>query len=154
MIKPICFPNATCLCCVCCLVTQSCQTLCNPMDYTVHRILQARILEWIAIPFLKGSSQPRDQTCVFRIASGYFTVWATREALCPLVCKWTDGQILGSHTFPWEGCHHSELTASPVGPFLGVMKRWNRLSLTWKGHLYSYNKNARQPGCSRHWHSD
>ena len=37
--------------------TQSCLTLCDPMDYTVHGILQARILEWVAIPFSKGSSQ-------------------------------------------------------------------------------------------------
>ena len=41
-------------------VTQSCSTLCNPMSYTVHRILQARILEWVAVPFSRGSSQPRD----------------------------------------------------------------------------------------------
>ena len=40
---------------------QSCLTLCDPMDYTVHGILQARILEWVAFPFSKGSSQPRDQ---------------------------------------------------------------------------------------------
>ena len=47
------------------LVTQSCLTLCDPMDYnlpgsSVHGILQARILEWIAIPFSRGSSQPRE----------------------------------------------------------------------------------------------
>ena len=41
-------------------VAQSCPTLCEPMDYTVHGILQARILEWVAFPFSKGSSQPRD----------------------------------------------------------------------------------------------
>ena len=40
-------------------ITQSCPTLCNPMDYTVHGILQARILEWVAFPFSRGSSQPR-----------------------------------------------------------------------------------------------
>ena len=40
-------------------VTQSCPTLCDPMDYTIHGILQARILEWIAFPFPRGSSQPR-----------------------------------------------------------------------------------------------
>ena len=40
-------------------VTQSCPTLCNPMDYTVRGILQARILEWVAFPFSRGSSQPR-----------------------------------------------------------------------------------------------
>ena len=41
-------------------VTQSCPVLCDPMDYTVHGILQARILEWVVIPFSRGSSQPRD----------------------------------------------------------------------------------------------
>ena len=41
-------------------VAQSCLTLCDPMGYTVHRILQARILEWVAFPFSRGSSQPRD----------------------------------------------------------------------------------------------
>ena len=45
-------------------VTQSYPTLCNPMDYTVHGILQARILEWIAFPFSRGSSQPQDQTAL------------------------------------------------------------------------------------------
>ena len=41
---------------------QSCPTLCDPMDCIVHGILQARILEWVAFPFSRGSSQPRDQT--------------------------------------------------------------------------------------------
>ena len=50
-------------------VTQSCLTLCDPMDYTVHGILPARILEWVAFPFSRGSSQPRDQTQVSHIAS-------------------------------------------------------------------------------------
>ena len=40
-------------------VAQSCLTLCDPMDYTVHGVLQARILEWMAVPFFRGSSQPR-----------------------------------------------------------------------------------------------
>ena len=56
-------------------VAQTCPTLCDPMDpYTVHRILQARILEWVAVPFSRGSSQPRDQTQVSRIAGGFFIV--------------------------------------------------------------------------------
>ena len=42
-------------------VTQLCQTLCDAMDYTAHRILQARTLEGVAFPFSRGSSQPRDQ---------------------------------------------------------------------------------------------
>ena len=54
-------------------IIQSSPTFCNPMDYTVHEILQARILEWVAIPFSRGSSQPRDQTQVSCIAGGFFT---------------------------------------------------------------------------------
>ena len=48
-------------------------TLCNPMDYTVHEILQARILEWVAFLFSRGSSQSRDWTQVSHIAGGFFT---------------------------------------------------------------------------------
>ena len=61
-------------------VAQSCLTLCDPMDYTVHGILQARRLEWGAIPFPRGSSQPRDRTQVSHIAGRVFTSWATKEA--------------------------------------------------------------------------
>ena len=57
-----------------------CPTLCDPMDYSVHGILQARILEWVGIPFPRGSSQPRDWTQVSRIAGRLFTSWTTREA--------------------------------------------------------------------------
>ena len=60
-------------------VTQSCLTLCDPMDYTVRGILQARILVWVAFPF-RGSSQPRDQTQVSCIAGGFFISWAARGA--------------------------------------------------------------------------
>ena len=52
-------------------VAWSCPTLCNPMDYTVHGILQARILEWIAVPFSKGIFQPRGWTQVSYIAGGF-----------------------------------------------------------------------------------
>ena len=54
-------------------VAQSYPTLCDPMDYTVHGILQARILEWVAFPFSRGSFQPRDQTQVSHIADRFFT---------------------------------------------------------------------------------
>ena len=62
-------------------VAQLCLTLCDPMDYTAHGILLARILEWVAIAFSRGSSQHRDRTQVSHIAGGFFTVWATREDL-------------------------------------------------------------------------
>ena len=61
-------------------VVHLCPTLWDPMGYTVHGILQARILEWVAFPFPKGSSQPRDWTQVSCIAGGFFTSWATRGA--------------------------------------------------------------------------
>ena len=54
-------------------LVQSCPTLCDPMNYTVHGILQARILEWVAFPFSRGSSKPRDRTHVSCIAGRFFT---------------------------------------------------------------------------------
>ena len=67
------------------LVAQSCPTLCNPMDCSppdssANGILQARILEWVAIPFSRGSSWTRDQTHVSCNTGRFFTLWATREA--------------------------------------------------------------------------
>ena len=73
---------------VLCLVAQ-CPTLCDPMEHSppgsfVHEILQARILEWVAMPSSRGSSQPRDWTQDSCIAGRFFTIWATREAPCIL----------------------------------------------------------------------
>ena len=53
-------------------VTQSCLTLCDPMDCIVHGILQVRLLEWVAFPFSRGSSQPRNRTQVSGIAGRFF----------------------------------------------------------------------------------
>ena len=49
------------------------------MDYTTHEILQVRIMEWVAFPFSRGSSQPKDRTQVSHIAGGLFASWATKE---------------------------------------------------------------------------
>ena len=62
------------------VVTRSCLTLYDHIDYSVHGILQDRILEWVAFPFSRGSSQPRDWIQVSFIAGRFFTSWATREA--------------------------------------------------------------------------
>ena len=67
------------------LHVSACPTLCYPVDCSLlgsfaREILQARILEWVAMPFSMGSSQTRDQTQVSHIARGFFTDWATREA--------------------------------------------------------------------------
>ena len=66
-------------------VAQSCPTLCDPMDcsppgFSVHGILQARILEWVASSFSRGSSRPRDQTQVSHIAGRCFNLWATKPS--------------------------------------------------------------------------
>ncbi|XDC86430.1 hypothetical protein R6Z07F_017603 [Ovis aries] len=66
-------------------VTQSCPTLCDPVDCSppgssLHGILRARILEWVAISFSRGSSRPRDQTRVSRIAGRRFNLCTSREA--------------------------------------------------------------------------
>jgi len=64
------------------LVPQLCLTLCDPMDcsppgFSVHGILQARTLEWVAMYFSRGSFQPRDRTWVSYIVGRFFTIWAT-----------------------------------------------------------------------------
>ena len=61
--------------------SRSVVSLCDPMEYTVPGILHGRILEWVAFPFSRGSSQPRDRIQVSHIAGGFFTSWAAREAL-------------------------------------------------------------------------
>ena len=81
----VCARACVCACaCVCVSETQLCLTLCNPMDCSppgssVHGILQARILEWVAIPFSRGSFWPRDRIRVSCTAGRFFTTWATRE---------------------------------------------------------------------------
>ena len=73
-------------------VAQSCPTLCDPMGCSlpgssVHGIFQARVLEWIAISFSRGSSQPRDRIRVSRIVDRRVTVWATREVHLVITCN-------------------------------------------------------------------
>ena len=73
-------------------IAQSCPTLWDPMDcslpgFSVHGILQARILEWVTISFSRGSSRSRDQTRVFCIEGRRFNLWATREAI-PIYLPW------------------------------------------------------------------
>ena len=101
-------------------VTQSCPTLCNPMDCSlagssIHGIFQARILEWVAISFSRRSSWPRDWTWVSRIVGRCFTIWATREDVerywnverwrfLPTHFLWPLIKIRGSHSsqYNWD----------------------------------------------------
>ena len=73
------------VCAVLYLVTQSCSTLCEPVDFrtpssSVHGILQARMFEWVAMPSSRRIFPTRAHTQVFHIAGGFFTICATREA--------------------------------------------------------------------------
>ena len=104
-------------------VTQSCPTLRDPMDCSlpgssVHGIFQARILERFAIPFSRGSSQPKDQNQVSCIAGIFFTIRATREAFslaaaaakslqsCPTLCNPIDGSPPGSPSLGFSRQEH------------------------------------------------
>ena len=96
------------------LVAQLYPTLCDPMDCSppgssVHGILQARILEWIAIPFSRGSSWPYDQTWVYCVASRFFTIWATRKTWILTGCPTNLTQFW--HYLPWESVRSHMLRA-------------------------------------------
>ena len=80
------------------LVTQLCPTLCDPMDYSlpgssVHGILQTTTVEWVAIPFSRESSWPRDQAQVSCIAGSFFAVWASRVPSFTHNYKWIHTHI-------------------------------------------------------------
>ena len=66
-------------------VAQSCPTLCDPMDHTIHGLLQARILEWVAIPFSRGSSQPRDW---IQVSHCKWILYQLSHQGSPRILKW------------------------------------------------------------------
>ena len=110
-----------CVCvCACVLAIQLCPTLCDSMDCSppgssVHGILQARILEWVAIPFSWGSSSLRDWTWVSHIAARFFTIWVTRGApkttyKGPVTGR---GGWINKHRLIW-------ITTQKAAPFLGL----------------------------------
>ena len=96
------------------LVPQLYRTFCDSMDCSppgssVHGILQARVLDWVAIPFSTESSQPRDWTQVSCIAGGLFTVWAARET------SWgANKSHRGPGCFKWNGAYALILVLVPI----------------------------------------
>ena len=129
------------------LVSQSCLTLYDPMDYSpsgfsVHGLSQARILEWVAISFSRGSSWPRDWTCVSWIAGRFLTIWATREATPKAVCQF-QGWILQALQPP--SSHTSEILTDAMLRIPSHMEMiskvlWTRTqastnSQTWVSHF-------------------
>ena len=115
-------------------VAQSCPTLCDPMDCSlpgssVPGILQARILEWVAISFSRGSSRPRDRTQVSRDGGRCFNLWATREAKS--TCNSGDlSSIPGSGRSPGEGNGNPLQYSCMENPMDGGA-RWATKSWTW-----------------------
>ena len=116
-------------------VTQSCSTLCDPMDYTVHGILQARILDWIAAPFSRGSSQLRDRTQVSRPAGGFLTsYYLSTNSIMSLASSFLLSLAL--------------LTIQPVS-FLGARLPWRVEQREHRNQtLYFYMKSSMQPSSS------
>ena len=103
-------------------ITQSCPTLCGPVDYTVHGILEARIPVWVAFPFSSKSSQPRDRTQVSRVAGGFFTSWAVGESWEYLQTGFNlDERVSFTERLRGVGasCTLRYLPASAVPPFPG-----------------------------------
>ena len=89
-------------------VTHSCPTLCDPMDYTVHGILQARMLEWVAFPFSKWSSQPRDWTKVSYIAGRFLPAEPQEKPISLIYNSWSNfsswlNNVLGFCLFVFSG---------------------------------------------------
>ena len=103
-------------------VAQSCLTLCNPMIYTVHGILQAKILEWVAFPFSRGSSQPRVVTRVSWIAGRFFISWVTREPQ-DHSNKCINPQWVWCDWCPPKSCHPQPVWSDPVACIPCLLQR-------------------------------
>ena len=108
-------------------VAQSCPTFCSPMDCSLscssfRGIFQARVLEWIAISFSRGSSRPRNQTRVSCVAGRHFTVWATREAARK---RWM--RIQSDHSCFLDECGLSKLSRLPISGWFRLEPKFNSM---------------------------
>ena len=92
-------------------VAQSCLALCNRMDYTVHGILQARILEWVALPFFRGSSQPRNRS---RVSDCRRTLYQLRHRGRPRILEWVTYPFSSGSSQPRNRTRVSALQADSL----------------------------------------
>ena len=126
-------------------VTQSCPTLCDPVDNTVYGILQARILEWVALPFSRGAPQPRDWTRVFCIAGRFFQFSSvqSRPTLCdPMDCSTPGLPVLHYHpdSCPSSQWCHPTISSSVV-PFSSCLQSFQHQHLfKWVSSLHQVAK--------------
>ena len=131
------------------------------MDYTVHRILQARILEWVTLPFSRGSSQTRDWTQVSHNAGRFFTVWATREAhwysrwRCQIWC-WLYDSGFQEEGQDWNSefrRHHDEVEISIHGSKWDYLKQFIKIKAhNWNNTCWS--PNTYRPESDSGWSSE
>ena len=135
------FSSALCVCIhllykMLCFVAQLCPTLCDPMDCSppgssVCGILQAGILEWVAMLSSRESSQPMDWTHVSHIAGGFFTVWATREASSTRSFQFSYSFMSDSFATPWTAACQA---------FLSITNSWSLLKLMFIESLMPSNR--------------
>ena len=99
---------------------------CSPPGSSVHGIFQARVLEWVANSFSRGSSPPRDQTRISHIAGGRLTIWATMKPSQVMTCQFQDWviksvtSILLTHTLSFRVLALRKQTACCKLPYDGV----------------------------------
>ena len=130
-------------------IAQSCPTLCDPMDYSlpgssVHGILQARILEWVAVPFSRGSSQPKNRTQVSRIGNRFITLWATKKLMSLSKSSWWwtwQGESVGGYLYK---VHEESMWACREASSHGG--RCSVLSLTARVEIQAVSAAWQQPG--------
>ena len=158
-------------------VTQLCLILCHPMNCSppgssVHEILQARILEWVAMLFYKGSSPPRDWIRVSCIADRFFTIWANRHAFNLPSCAWhgapqsLEFPMMRSIKVSWGNlrlgarCQETnqvmrrlKLSVPTLLPLWGGWRRWrvNQLSGQWFNHLWICKEASTKSQKERDW---
>ena len=124
-------------------VTQSCPTLCSPMYYTVHGILQSRILAWVAFPFSRGSFQPRDQTQVFCITGRFFYQLSYQGS--PRILEWVAYPISSGSSWPRNQTGVSCIAGRLLGFRTGVYRQRstniNKRSVLTKWFFFSFNSN-------------
>ena len=111
-------------------VAQSCPTLCEPMGCSlpgssVHGIFQAIVLEWIAISFSRGSSQPGDQTWVSCIAARFFTIWATGETLISRKRHCLADIVLASAICSMSGSHSASFPKLRERYHCNLLSAWS-----------------------------
>ena len=118
------------------LVAQLCPTLCDPVEcslpsYSVHGILQARILEWISIPFSRVSSRHRNWTQVSHTTGRFFTAWATGKGIFPAQgsnsvlchCRWTFYKLSHQGSPQINMLHSKDFPGGPVAKILNSQCR-------------------------------